>query len=237
MTHRTRRYAFSALVLLLIAGTACATTSRTDIPATDVQATTGVVAGVTGSDSHEQGVSELVTLSNQGGNMEGHTPIGFRGMGTGLFAGDNLNPSFPNGDGVQTFLTFDLSTLGQTEVVTATLRSRHARVVGTPFEDLGNLVAEEIRYDRFSPDLWQLKSPPITTSCVLASRAQGPYECDVTDAVKRSLGDGYGFAQFRVRFEMPGDSDGAQDMVMFFITGSNTNEAGIFELVVTVKNK
>lgn len=30
------------------------------------------------------------------------------GMGTGLFAGDDLNPGFPPGDGVQIFLTFEL---------------------------------------------------------------------------------------------------------------------------------
>ncbi len=30
-------------------------------------------------------------IQNQGGSMEGHTPRGFAGSGTGLFAGDNLN--------------------------------------------------------------------------------------------------------------------------------------------------
>ena len=49
-------------------------------------------------------------LENNGTSaFEGHTPRGFQGMGTGLFVGDNLNPSFPDGDGVQMFLTFDIS--------------------------------------------------------------------------------------------------------------------------------
>lgn len=60
-----------------------------------------------------------IILENQGGNMEGHTPRGFQGMGTGLFTGDNLNPNFPEGDGVQLFLTFDLSGLPAGEVASA----------------------------------------------------------------------------------------------------------------------
>lgn len=44
-------------------------------------------------------------------------------MGTGLFAGDNLNPGFPNGDGVQIFLTFDLRGLPEGEVRSAVLRA------------------------------------------------------------------------------------------------------------------
>ena len=49
------------------------------------------------------------SIENQGGSLEGHTPRGFAGMGTGLFVGDNLNPGFPNDDGVQTWLTVDWS--------------------------------------------------------------------------------------------------------------------------------
>ena len=57
-----------------------------------------------------------VTLKNHGGATEGHTPRGFSGMGTGLFAGDNLNRNFPEGDGVQIFLSFDLSGLSPGQV-------------------------------------------------------------------------------------------------------------------------
>ena len=49
-------------------------------------------------------------IPNEGGANEGHTPTAFGGMGTGLFAGDNLNPSFPEGVGVQLYLTFALPT-------------------------------------------------------------------------------------------------------------------------------
>ena len=49
-----------------------------------------------------------LVVTNQGGSLEGHTPRGFAGTGTGLFAGDNLNPAFPEGDGVQFLLTFEL---------------------------------------------------------------------------------------------------------------------------------
>ena len=62
------------------------------------------------SDAIDQtSIRKVILLQNQGGSMEGHTPRGFRGMGTGLFAGDNLNQRFPDGDGVQLFLTFDLN--------------------------------------------------------------------------------------------------------------------------------
>ncbi len=57
-------------------------------------------------------------------------------MGSGLFAGDNLNPRSPEGDGVQFFLTFDLSAVPEGRVVSAMLSSENASVSGTPFKDL-----------------------------------------------------------------------------------------------------
>ena len=174
-----------------------------------------------------------VVLQNQGGAMEGHTPRGFRGKGTGLFAGDNLNPRFPNGDGVQIFLTFDLRALPKGEVRSAVLRSDSAQIQGNPFRDLGVLRAEEIRYRRFSPALWD--DAPKSARCVFAESREGPFACDLADAVQSSRADGYRFAQFRLRLDQAGDGDGRPDMVMFFRTNSNTNEPGIFELTVTVK--
>jgi hypothetical protein len=57
------------------------------------------------------GGSQSVVLLNQGDASEGHTPRGFRGAGTGLFVGDNLNSQFPDGDGVQLYVWFDLREL------------------------------------------------------------------------------------------------------------------------------
>ncbi len=181
-----------------------------------------------------------VTVLNQGGRggrgaiMEGHTPRGFRGSGTGLFVGDNLNPNFPDGDGVQAFLTFDLADVPRGQVVAAMLRSNHASTRGSPYRDLGPLTAEEIRYDLFSPDLWNL--PPLAggSGCLLATSAGASVECGVRDAVQRSLDDERSIVQFRLRFERAGDGDGSPDRAMFFITNSNTNEPGIFELEITV---
>ena len=34
---------------------------------------------------------ETISVSNQGGELEGHTPTGFAGAGTGLFAGGRRN--------------------------------------------------------------------------------------------------------------------------------------------------
>ena len=173
-----------------------------------------------------------ITLANLGGPMGGHTPRGFAGMGTGLFTGDNLNPRFPNGDGVQIFVSFDLRTLPPGRIVAAELRSTHGRVRGMPFKDLGALVGEEIRFERVSPALWN--QPPLGTRCILATTAAGPVACDVAAAVQRSRDDGYPLAQFRVRLEQAGDGDGQPDLVMFFLRDTNTNEPGIFALEVTV---
>ena len=95
-------------------------------------------------------LNKVILLPNQGGRMEGNTPRGFSGMGVGLFAGENLNPSFPNGDEVQLFLTFDLNAVPSGKVVSALLSSEHASVRGMPLKDLGPLRAEEERYSEFS---------------------------------------------------------------------------------------
>ena len=170
-------------------------------------------------------------ILNQGNDMEGHTPRGFKGMGTGLFVGDNLNSNFPNGDGVQTFLTFDLQQITNSQIESAVLRSSNIHTNGSPFEDLGNLRAEEVRYENFSSELWNLKAEDF--NCVFANSANGPFSCNVTEAVQQSLNDRYAYAQFRLLFDKAGDSDNEQDLAMFFITNSNTNEPGIFELEIT----
>lgn len=175
----------------------------------------------------------VIVLQNQGGAMEGHTPRGFRGMGTGLFAGDNLNPGFPNGDGVQIFLTFDLRELPDGEVRSAVLRAASAQIQGNPFRDLGALRGEEIRYRRFSSALWD--KAPRGATCIFADSRAGPFACDLTESVERSRADGYRYAQFRLRLDKAGDGDGRPDMVMFFKSNSNTNEPGIFELTVDIE--
>jgi len=174
----------------------------------------------------------VVSVPNQGGAMEGHTPRGFRGMGTGLFAGDNLNPGFPNGDGVQFFLSFDLSGLPDGTVARAELRSERLQVSGDPF-GLGALRVETIRYSRFSPDLWDQSTTG--EACVLAESATSSVACDVTAAVTQAVADGQSTAQFRVRLDEAGDGDGVPDLVMFFVSGSNVNEAGIFTLTMTMQ--
>ena len=171
---------------------------------------------------------EELIIPNQGGNFEGHTPRGFAGMGTGLFAGDNLNPRFPEGDGVQAFLTFDITTLKGAEFDSVILSSDAAHVRGTPFEDLGNLIVDSVVYDSFSSALWN--TPSRAGVCTLATEASDAVSCDVTDAVRAALEDDARRVQFRLRFETAGDSDGVPDMVLFYTTNSNTNEPGIFRL-------
>ncbi len=175
----------------------------------------------------------VLSIPNHGGALEGHTPRGFRGMGTGLFAGDNLNPNFPNGDGVQFFLTFDLSALPVGSIENAELRSEHLQIAGDPFGSLGALRAETIRYAGFSPDLWDQAT--VAEACVLAEQAAPSVACDVTGAVADAVAAELPAAQFRLRLDEAGDGDGTPDLALFFISGSNVNEPGIFTLTVTVQ--
>ena len=156
-------------------------------------------------------------------------------MGTGLFARDNLNPRFPDGGGVQIFLTFDLSALPAGKVVSAVLRSDRASVRGTPFKDVGTLRAEEIRYSKFSSALWNLEAHDSGAGCEFATSPSGPFQCGLAETLQRSLNDSYPLAQFRLLLDRAGDGDGIPDMVAFFISNSNTNQTGIFELEVTME--
>ena len=153
-------------------------------------------------------------------------------MGTGLFAGNNLNPNLPNDDGVQIFLTFDLEDLAARDVLSATLRSTNMHLRGSPFEGLGPLRAQEVRYDRFSSALWDLSPLAGGHTCTLATEESDDVRCDITDVVRRSVEDGYAYAQLRLRMEKAGDGDGSADLALFFKTDSNTNEPGIFEIEI-----
>jgi len=205
---------------------ACGSSSPSQLPARPTSVNVPVSSG--------DGSALSFSLKNHGGAMEGHTPRGFKGMGTGLFAGDNLNRNFPDGDGVQLFLTFDLGGIPSGTVASAVLSSEHATAIGTPFGDLGPLRAEEFRYENFSSDLWD-EAPLVGGAvCVLAESSNGPFECGVAGAVQRSLDDSYQYVQFRVRLDQAGDRDGEQDLASFFQSNSNTNEPGLFLLDVSV---
>ena len=167
-------------------------------------------------------------IPNRGDDTEGHTPRGFPGTGTGLFAGDNLNSVFPDGDGVQIYLTFDLPEIPG--VGSALLTSDVLHVSGTPFEDLGELIAEPVQYESFGPELYDLPAPGDPAVC--RREAEGGVVCDVTDQVDSAVSSGAGSVQFRLRFERAGDNDGEQDLAMFFREDSNTNEPGLFLLTV-----
>ena len=95
--------------------------------------------------------------------------------------------------------------------------------------------AEEIRFSQFSPDLWDKLALIGGDVCEIANTSNGPFQCDVAGAVQRSLDDSYRFVQFRLLLDRAGDNDGSQDLVSFFITNSNTNEPGIFELEITLE--
>jgi len=170
------------------------------------------------------------SIPNEGGENEGHTPIGFPGMGTGLFAGDNLNSQFPDGDGVQAYLAFPLP---QGSAAThAILRSDLLRTRGTPFDDLGSLIAERVEYDDFGPHLFDLPSSGDPSTCTVIDGTT--ITCNVTHAVQAAQDQGTTSVQFRLRFEQVADNDGQADLAMFYRSDSNTNEEGLFTLVVNV---
>lgn len=167
-------------------------------------------------------------IPNRGDDMEGHTPRGFPGSGRGLFVGDNLNSSFPDGDGVQIYLTFDLPEIRSVEA--ALLTSDVLHFSGTPFTDLGELLAEPMEYDSFGPDLYDL--PASGDPAVCRREGETGVVCDITDQVDAAMSSGAGSVQVRLRFERAGDNDGDQDLAMFFREDSNINEPRLFTLRV-----
>ena len=101
-------------------------------------------------------------------------------------------------------------------------------VQGSPFEDLGDLRAEPVRYEEFSPELFDLAADGEASTCTRVGDSR--IECDVTETVSAALAAGESRVQFRLKFDVVGDGDGAQDLALFFLTDSNTNEPGIFLL-------
>lgn len=138
------------------------------------------------------------------------------------------------GDGVQIFQTFDLENLPDGDLLTATLRSANIHARGSPFDDLGPLLAPKLRYARFSPALWNLGPLLGWRVCTLAAEESDEFQCDVTDFVRRSLQDGCMYARLRLRMEKTSEGDRDTDLVSFFKTDSNNDEPGIFELKITL---
>lgn len=206
-THQRRRIVVIAIALV---AAACSSTSGSQDPEPRAVPT------------------DAVSIPNEGGTNEGHTPIGFPGTGTGLFVGDNLNSRFPDGDGVQTYMTFPLP--DRTVVESAALESGLLKTSGSPFEDLGDLLVERVEYTTFGPGLFDLPAAGDPTACTVIGGTA--VTCDVTQAVQEAVDQGRTSIQFRLRFEQIADNDSTQDLAMFYRTDSNTNEPGLFTLVI-----
>lgn len=194
--------------------------------ATQNESDQGVVESIVASS--EPDGSLPLSINNQGGDLEGHGPRGFAGQGIGLFAGDNLNAGFPEGDGIQIWLSFDLPA-ELPAPARATLRSSALSVNGDPFGSLGGLNVEPVTYDAFEPELFDLAADAPVTACT-ADVVAGEFECDVTGFIADFVEAGAERAQFRILFDQLADNDGEQDLALFFLTDSNTNEPGIFKL-------
>jgi hypothetical protein len=217
---RGRGFATAVALALLISG--CSSSSSSSGTLADETALDNTTA-----DEGAGSRALPIQIQNHRGSMEGHTPRGLAGSGTGLFAGDNLNPRFPDGDGIQIWLTFEFPS-GTPTPSRAVLSSQVLTVRGKPFDDLGALQAEPVRYDSFSPALFDL--PPTGAAVTCDRVGDDGIDCDVTAAVVGAIDAGEHRAQFRLKFDIAGDNDGATDLAMFFLSDSNTNERGIFTL-------
>ena len=184
-------------------------------------------------------------FENFGDNSkEGHTPRGFSGQGTGLFVGDNINGGFPEGDGVQTFLTFDLTDGDGDDILdgnlegadltvhSAVLTAADVSINGSPFDTLGDLLVEHVEFEDFGRDLFNLDTAS-DEGCVLADSEDGPFECDLAGLVQAQLDSGRMYVQMRILTEIAGDSDSTADMIVFNPDDSNTDEPGLFSLTVS----
>jgi hypothetical protein len=209
-------------VLLVLAACGGGTSSV----ATDRENDQNVVESIVASS--EPDASLPLSIDNQGGDLEGHGPRGFAGQGIGLFAGDNLNSGFPEGEGIQVWLSFDLP--AELPMPTqAILRSSALSVSGDPFGSLGGLNVEPVTYDAFESESFDLAANEPAVPCT-ADVVAGEFECDVTAFVAGFVDGGVERAQFRILFDQVADNDGEQDLALFFPTDSNTNEPGIFRL-------
>jgi hypothetical protein len=169
-------------------------------------------------------------IENRGEDFEGHSPIGFSGSGSGILLGDNLNEIFPNKDGIQSFLNFDLTKLKGEKIKSAVLYSEFAQIEGEPFESLGNVLVDEVSYGEFSSKVWNTES--FGNVCVVNVLEDGIFTCDITEHIDRFLREGKETAQFRLRFEKVSDEDNQKDLLLFYKTDLNKNEKGIFKIRV-----
>ena len=123
----------------------------------------------------------------------------------GPFVGDNINPKFPNGDGVQLFLSFDLQPLPRGMIKSCEAAGQGTRASsGEPFAFPRQ--ADGGRGDASNASRRRSGTAPAMANACSPSSQDGPFECDVTDVVDRRRSAG--MAQLRLRFEKAGDGDG-----------------------------
>ncbi len=217
MAHGNSRHLLTVLVIALaFVAAACGDGDQMNMP-DDMLAT----------DDGDR-MSSPITIQNNGTSaLEGHTPRGFAGSGVGLFAGDNLNPNFPNGEGIQILLSFPLPD-EMLEPNTATLISNVLSTRGNVFEALGELQVAPVSYEQFGPELFDIAPTGDLVTCERPTETS--LECNVTEAAQDALADEATHIQLRLTLEERSDNDGEQDLVLFNNGDSNVNEPGLFVL-------
>ena len=177
--------------------------------------------------------ADRVVLPNQGGVFEGATLTESTASAPTLIVGDESAPNLPPGEGLEIYITFDLSqvqSLDGAGLVSAQLRSHAMQIVeGTPFEDLGPLNAVRVQYESFPPTPDERLALGDEVACE-ADPAAVQLSCNVLDTVEQALADGVERISFRLRFATPTDADGEPDFALFFVTTQGLNEPGVFTL-------
>lgn len=169
---------------------------------------------------------EALTFSiPSGAGVEGYAARSSGLTGQGLFAGDNINEEFANGDGVAFYLNFDVSQLPAGSVQSAALSSEHALIRGAPFDGLGRLIVQQVKFSKLED---ASKAEKAGEGCVLGEHSSSSYECDISKALQDAIDDGRQNLQLRVMFDLASDKDGKADIISFYRADGDKN--GVFEI-------
>lgn len=131
---------------------------------------------------------------------------------------------------------FDISGIHST-VVSATLRLYQLSVGGSPYTNLGNLVADHVDFGT-SIDGADFTGGTLTSNIgeISTSATLGWKTMDVTTYVQRDLDRGVTSSQFRLRFTKNTDSDGDVDLSDFESAENFGGTKSYPQLVVTYKD-
>lgn len=124
------------------------------------------------------------------------------------------------------FYRFDLSGLVGANVTTATLRTYQYQVNGTPYTQLGNLLAEHVLLgDSLAPGDFDGPACAPALGTLSLSAAIGARTLDATQAVRDDLTAGRPHCWIRLRFPTLGDGNTDEDLV-YLVSAASSGGTG-----------